>query len=102
MTEKLHMTPLGYSNRRPAVALPAIDRRALMANAHRIAARARPHMASYRTALAYGLRTAWEQLKVAQSFALLRAQVEPRQHTAADLAASRQATRRCGSSYIGM
>jgi hypothetical protein len=102
MPQQLSMTPLGYSTRRPAVVLPPIDRRALMQSAHRIAARVRPHMASYREALAYGLRTAWQQVAVARSFATLRAQVTPRQHTAADIAASRQATRRCGSSYIGM
>jgi hypothetical protein len=100
VSEKHYMTPLGYSTVRPAVALPPIDRRALMQNAHRIAARARPHMANYAQAIAYGLRTAWAQVKVAQSFAMLRAQVALRQHTAADLAASRQATRRCGSSFM--
>jgi hypothetical protein len=96
------MTSLRYTTRRPAVALPPIDRGALMANAHRIAARFRPHMASYREALAYGLRTAWQQVAVVRSFASLRTQVAPRQHTAADLAASREATRRCGSSYVGI
>jgi hypothetical protein len=100
--ETLHHTPLGYRAMRPDVDLPAIDRRALMQNAHRIAARARPHMASYREALSYGLRAAWDQVKVAQSFAMLRAQVKPRQLTAAEIDASRVATRRCGSSYIGM
>jgi hypothetical protein len=102
MTEKLNITPLGYSTRRPAVVLPPIDRRALMQNAHRIASRARPHMASYREAFAYGLRAAWGQVKVAQSFAMLHAQVKPRQLTAAEIDASRVATRRCGSSFIGM
>ena len=102
MPEKLYHTPMGLSTARPAVVLPHIDRRALMQNAHRIAARFRPHMASYREALAYGLRTAWEQYRVAQSFAMLRAQVKPRQFAAAEIATSRAATRRCGSSYIGM
>jgi hypothetical protein len=101
MAERLYHTPMGLTSKRPNVVLPSIDRRALMQNAHRIAQRARPHMASYREALAYGLRTAWEQVKVARSFASLRAQVAPRQHTASDLAASRQATRRTGSSFIG-
>ena len=49
----LYATPLGYTSRRP-VALPPIDRRALMANAHRIARKVLPRMASYREALAYG------------------------------------------------
>jgi hypothetical protein len=46
-------------------------------------------------------RTAWGQVKVAQSFAALHAQVKPRTFTAEQLAASRAATRRCGSSYHG-
>jgi hypothetical protein len=98
--ERLYHTPMGLTSTRPAVVLPPIDRRALMQNAHRIAARFRPHMASYAEALAYGLRTAWEQFRVARSFAMLRAQVAPRQHTVKELAESRTATRRCGSSYI--
>jgi hypothetical protein len=77
---------------------PAIDRRALMRNAHRIARQARPFMASYREALAYGLRAAWGQVEVARSFAAVRARVQPRVFTAEQLAASRAAGR-CGSSY---
>jgi hypothetical protein len=78
----------------------AIDRRALMQNAHRIARKARPFMKSYREALAYGLRTAWGQVEVARSFAEVRARVQPRAFTADQIAASRAATRRCGSSYM--
>jgi hypothetical protein len=37
---------MGLSTQRSAVALPSIDRRALMHNTHRIARHARPHMAS--------------------------------------------------------
>jgi hypothetical protein len=98
--EQLFHTPAGLSTERPKVDLPAIDRSALMRNAHRIARQARQHMASYREALAYGLRAAWGQLEVARSFATLRAQVKPVAHTAEQLAASRAATRRCGSSYM--
>jgi hypothetical protein len=47
-----------------------------------------------------GLRVAWEQYRIAQSFAMLRAQVAPRIHTARDIEASRAATRRCGSSFM--
>jgi hypothetical protein len=101
-SKPLFHTPLGLSTKRPGVDLPPIDCRALMQNAHRIAVRFRPHMASYREALAYGLRTAWEQYRIAHSFAMLRAQVKPRTHTAAEIEDSRQATRRCGSSYVGM
>jgi hypothetical protein len=80
--------------------LPAIDRRALMQNAHRIARKARPFMASYREALAYGLKAAWGQVEVARSFAAVRARVQPRDFTAAQIAASRAATRRVGASYM--
>ncbi len=70
-----------------------------MQNAHRIARQARPYMANYREALAYGLRAAWGQVEVARSFAEVRARVQPRAFTAEQIAASRAATRRCGSSY---
>jgi hypothetical protein len=80
--------------------VPAIDRRALMQNAHRIARQARPYMASYREALAYGLRAAWGQVEIARSFAAVRARVQPRTCTAEQIDASRAATRRCGSSYM--
>ena len=79
---------------------PPIDRCTLMQDAHRIAARVRPHMASYAEALRYGLKAAWQQVNAARSFAILNAEVKPRQFTGADLVASRAATHRCGSSYI--
>jgi hypothetical protein len=56
---KLYMTPMGYTDKRPAD-FPALDRRAVMLQAHRIAKRFRPHHASYREALAYGLTAAWK------------------------------------------
>jgi hypothetical protein len=79
---------------------PPIDRRALMQNAHRIARQARPYMANYREALAYGLRAAWGQIATAREFAAVRARVSPRTLTADQIAASRAAMRRCGSSYM--
>ena len=82
-----------------AARIPAIDRRAPMQNAHRIARKAPPFMKSYREALAYGLRAAWGQVESARSFAAVRARVQPRTFTA-DQIASRAATRRCGSSYM--
>jgi hypothetical protein len=93
----LYMTPLGYTNRRPA-GLPSIDRRALMRYAHNVAERLRAQFGTYREALSAGLRAAWAQAKVAQTFRSLRAQVAPVQHSAAQIEASRQATRRTGSS----
>jgi hypothetical protein len=95
MSEQLHHS-------RPDIEASTIDRRALMRNAHRIARQARPHMASYRQALAYGLRAAWGLISTSREFAAVRARVAPVVHTAEQLAASRAATRRCGSSYIAM
>jgi hypothetical protein len=100
MINRIYHTPLGLSAKRPDVEMPAIDRRALMENAHRIATRMRPHMGSYREALAYGLKAAWAQVNVARSIMMLNAQVKRREYSAAEIAASRRATRRCGSSYM--
>jgi hypothetical protein len=93
----LYATPIGFTSRCPAV-LPPIDRGALMRCAHQVAKRMRSHFGTYREALAYGLAAAWQRAKVAQTFRSLRAQVAPVQHTAAQIEASRQATRRTGSS----
>jgi hypothetical protein len=93
----------------PALSRPAtsvsqanssIDRAALMRSAHQIARQARPHMATYREALAYGLRAAWGLLATRREFAAVRARVQPRVLTAEQIAASRAATRRCGSSFM--
>jgi hypothetical protein len=78
----------------------AIARAALMRHAHQIARRARPHMASYREALAYGLKAAWGMLATRREFAAVRARVKSVVHTAKQIEASRAATRRCGSSYM--
>jgi hypothetical protein len=77
-----------------------LDRAALMRNAHRIAGQARPHMASYREALQYGLKAAWGLLATSREFAAVRARVQPRTFTAEQITASRVATRRCGASYM--
>jgi hypothetical protein len=71
-----------------------------MRNAHQIARKARPHMGSYREALAYGLRAAWGMLATRREFAAVRARVAPVTHTAKQIEASRVATRRCGASYM--
>ena len=95
----LYHKPIGVSHGKPDVAITPIDRVRLVTNAHAIATRFRPRLGSYREALAYGFRTAWEQGRVAQSFAMLRAQVKPREWTAKEIADSRAATRRVGSSF---
>ena len=97
MTAPLYMTPMGYTNRRPA-GLPSIDRGALMRDAHQVAKRMRSHFVTYREALAYGLRAAWARVKSILTIRSLHAQVAAVQHTAAQIEASRRATRRCGSS----
>jgi hypothetical protein len=97
MITALHMTPLGYTNRRP-VGLPSIDRGALMRDAHQVAKRMRSDFVTYREALAYGLCAAWARVKSILTIRSLRAQVAPIQHTAAQIEASRRATRRSGSS----
>src|ERR1700730_2193581 len=94
----IYLTPLGYSSHRPAVDMPPIDRRALMQAAHAIARKSRHHFASYPEALAYGLTAAWKQVKSTRSIQMLSAQVERRDHSAKEIADSRAATRRCGSS----
>jgi hypothetical protein len=97
MSAALYATPLGYTSRRPA-GLPPIDLAALMRAAHAIARRFRAHYAGYADALAYGLGAAWAQVNAAREIQSLRAQVAPVQHTAAQIEASRAATRRTGSS----
>jgi hypothetical protein len=84
----------------PQLNLPALDRAALMRRAHQIARQARPHMASYRAAFAYGLRTAWSHAKARQEHRTRFAGYVPRILTPDQIAASRAATQRCGASYM--
>lgn len=58
MATKLYMNAMGYTEKRPAN-FPAVDRGAVMREAHIIAKRFRQHYGSYREALAYGLAAAW-------------------------------------------
>jgi hypothetical protein len=102
MSEALYHTPMGYSTPGPLVELPAIDRRSILQNAHSIARRYRSFVASYAEALSRGRKAAWQQFAVARSIQSLNAQVAKREFTAAQIAASRAATRRCGSSYLPM
>jgi hypothetical protein len=99
VTAPLHLTPLGYTNRRPA-GLPTIDRGALMRDAHQVAKRQRSYFATYREALAYGLGAAWANVKARRTMQSLALQVArpATPFTAAQIEASRRATRRCGSS----
>jgi hypothetical protein len=94
-----YATPMGFTDRRPAN-YPSIDRAALMRDAHRIAKASRAHFGGYREAFAYGLHTAWLSAKSRRTIHALAAQVG--QHaapfTAAQIEASRNATRRCGAS----
>jgi hypothetical protein len=71
-----------------------------MRRAHQIARQARPFMASYAAALQHGLKAAWGLITTRREFAQVRARVTPRTLTPDQIAASRAATRRCGSSYM--
>ena len=98
-SDRIYLNPMGYTTRRP-VGFPSIDRTALMRDAHRIARGARPHFSNYREALTYGLRAAWKSAKVRQDIQSLAIQAGTPAVplTAAEIAASRSATRRCGAS----
>jgi hypothetical protein len=94
-----YLNLMGYTTRRPAD-FPAIDRAALMRDAHRIAKASRRHFANYHEALTYGLRTAWMSAKSRRQVQSLAIQAgRPAvPFTAAQIEASRRATRRCGAS----
>jgi hypothetical protein len=81
MSTKLYMNAMGYTDKRPAN-FPALDRRAVMVEAHRIAKRFRPYHASYREALAYGLAAAW---KANWSARIARSLANQVSHTAASV-----------------
>jgi hypothetical protein len=90
---------MGFTDKRPAN-YPSINRAALMRDAHQIANASRAHFVSYAEALAYGLRSAWLSAKSRRTIRALAAQVGPHAvpFTAAQIEASRNATRRCGAS----
>ena len=94
-----YLTLMGYTTNRPE-GFPALDRAALMRDAHRIAKAFRRHFQSYREALAYGLTAAWKSVTVRREFQSLNLQAgKPAvPFTGAQIAASRRATRRCGAS----
>jgi hypothetical protein len=96
---QLYSNAMGFTTRRPAN-YPTIDRAALMRDAHRIAKASLSHFDGYRAALSYGLRTAWMAAKSRQTIRALAAQAgRPAvPFTAAQIEASRAATRRCGAS----
>src|ERR1700683_1109174 len=95
----IYPTLMGYSDRCP-VKLPPVDHAALMRDAHQIARSFRPLFQTYRQAMVYGLSTAWKSVLVRREFQSLNAQAgtPATPHTAAQIAASRRATRRCGAS----
>jgi hypothetical protein len=99
MAEKLYPTPIGYTSRRPED-WPAIDRAALMRDAHQVARNFHNKFASYREAMAYGLWAAWLSAKSRQEIQALatRSGHPVRPHTQKEVEVSRRATRQCGSS----
>jgi hypothetical protein len=94
-----YATTIGFTDRKPPN-YPAIDRAALMRDAHQIARASRDLFATYAEALAYGLRAAWMSAKSRREIRSLAAQTGVPQipFTAAQIEASREATRRTGSS----
>jgi hypothetical protein len=94
-----YANPIGFTDKRPAN-YPAIDRAALMRDAHQIAKNSRTHFDSYHEALTYGLRTAWASAKSRRQIQSLAIQADRPAipFTAAQIEASRVATRRCGAS----
>jgi hypothetical protein len=95
----VYPTSMGYTNRRPKD-WPAIDRAALMRDAHQIARNFRTKFTGYREAMAYGLWAAWLSAKSRQAIQSLAIQAGPTRAplTKAQIEASRRATRQCGSS----
>ena len=94
-----YVNPMGFTNKRSAN-YPAIDRSALMRDAHQIAKASRVHFGSYREAFAHGLHAAWLSAKSRQTIRALAIQAgQPAAPlTAAQIEASRAATRRNGAS----
>jgi hypothetical protein len=76
-----------------------IDRANLMRRAHLIARRFIGILPNYRACLAHGMRCAWADAKARQEHRRRFAGFVPRVLTARQLADSRHATRRCGSSF---
>ncbi|MGO9399730.1 MAG: hypothetical protein ACLP19_18085 [Xanthobacteraceae bacterium] len=95
----VYANPMGFTTKRPTD-YPAIDHVALMRDAHRIAKASRSHFGSYREALAYGLQAAWLSAKSRRQIQSLATQAgRPAiPFTAAQIEASRAATRRCSAS----
>jgi hypothetical protein len=77
----------------------AIDRCALMRRAHLIARRFIGILPTYRACLAHGMRCAWADEKAHAEHRRRFAGYVPRTLTAKQIADSRYATRRCGSSF---
>lgn len=99
MRTELYPTLMGYSSVRPNAEVPPYDLSRIMAAAHRIALRGKSYHSTSREALSYGLSAAWEQARVARSFAMIRAQVKVREVTSRERQDSAQATRRVGASF---
>jgi hypothetical protein len=87
------------ANSASQVNLPAIDRRALMKQAHLIARRFIGVLPNYRACLAHGMRVAWADAKARAEHKQRFAGYVSRPLTAKQIADSRYATRRCGSSF---
>lgn len=76
----------------------SIDRQNVMKRAHLIAARIGPQW-SYRQAIAYGMRTAWEDAKARIEIKVAYGHIGRRPLAPKQIAESRYYTRRCGASW---
>jgi hypothetical protein len=77
----------------------SIDRRAIMRRAHLIARRFVGILPNYRACIAHGMRCAWADARARAEHRQRFAGFVPQALTARQLADSRCATRRCGSSF---
>jgi hypothetical protein len=94
------LSPLSGTNPPASSTTPAsIDRRAIMQRAHLIARRFIGVLPNYRACLAHGMRCAWADTKARAEHRQRFAGYVPRALTAKQIADSRYATRRCGSSF---
>jgi hypothetical protein len=76
-----------------------LDRAALMRRAHKIARDFAPIMGGYRSAISYALTIIWADVKARSEIKQAYAHIARRPLTAAQIADSQRATRRCGASF---
>jgi hypothetical protein len=78
---------------------PPLNRSALMFRAHLVAKRFRDVFPTYQQALIYALKTVWADHQARREVRQAYAHIVRRPLTAAQIADSQRATRRCGASF---